>query len=431
MRPGEEATFGTGSFEIVRQGGSAAASLERGRVPARKVDGMDRRGMAIVAAATVLVAGGRGALAQEPRTTAKQDAVESAQDKQAEFERGVASKSFVQPAKDAEQYFVTFSFKGGSLRDYVDAMVASAGGAEGGRANVIVSKSVERLPVGAMSLSNVTIGTALKVLEAAGSESGQPLPVEVRTIGGGRGTTLVYSVNERAEDPFRERGSTQVEVFSIRDVVKPLGEASSAEEAALFAKRSQEAVQRLMTSISVVAQVQARDGVQATPPEIKLHEESSLLIVRGSKKQLAEIRATIEALRENAIGESRDAKARMEREARFKSALMDARLAFQRARQNVEARQRGFEQLSREREKGVASAAEFEHAKEQLQAAELDARAAEERVGMLEKGGPGIFVEGGGDVSGQIAELRAMVVQMREENRRLREALGHGATIEK
>lgn len=216
-------------------------------------------------------------------------------------------------AGDSPGPMITVEFAGGTARQFVDAVRKAAGEA---RVNVIMPKEAESVTLPAISLNNVGVFTALQALEyAAGTQSGNEFGVN--TIGSSTEPSRTFAIKYASHYPAPGMMQAQMQgtppprqetrVFSIRELVEaPAGleanpDASASTETVLNALRT-------ATQLDVDAKQPA--------PELMLHKESMLLLIRATQEQqrtiesvLQQLRYSVDSRRGKAIEELRRQKA--------------------------------------------------------------------------------------------------------------------------
>lgn len=207
--------------------------------------------------------------------------------------RAMEQPEVVEPAAPV----VSVNYAGGTVAAYVEALRKAA---QPKPVNVILSRSAAAETIAPISLQNVGLDTALMAIEpAAGVSSGtwRIRRIDPRSPGvtGGQGTSPAFSIDfaEARAAPSAEPAS--VEVFSIASLVRMPGVVEDVPllDAVIRQGEGRLSLQAVLDAVRSALEI-GED--RADKPELKYHEESSLLIVRGTAKQHRAVRQVIERL---------------------------------------------------------------------------------------------------------------------------------------
>jgi hypothetical protein len=250
---------------------------------------LDRRLLAVL-----MVSGAMAELAhaQTPESKAPPSAMSQAPKPQStgSLGRGAAANADENPGPT-----ITVEFPGGNAKAFVEA-VRNAGGQ---KFNVIMPKEAENEPIPAVSLREVTAFTALQTLEFSAPANGM-FQFQVATIGNASDPNRTFAIRYGPRYPQSGIGiqmsqpssRQETRVFSIRELVEaPESLASNPEAAAT--------VETVVNALRAATQV---DSDTKTPtPELMLHKESNLLIVRATQEQIRTMESVLQALTSNVV----------------------------------------------------------------------------------------------------------------------------------
>lgn len=157
---------------------------------------------------------------------------------------------------------VTLSFRGGSLKELLDAIRAQAP-----TVNIVASELAAEVNLPAIELRQAPLQSALESIAMV-----VPEPYRAKAIA----SSVALGVPVYSLAIFANRGGSgqvEVRVFSLDALSKPLpGDAGAASTAV--------AARTVLSAIEVGARVLGE------PIELRFHEESLLLFVKGTKQQL-------------------------------------------------------------------------------------------------------------------------------------------------
>lgn len=291
---------------------------------------------------------------------------------------------------------ISLEFPGGTMREYVAAVQRAAGKET---VNVLLPAEAADLPLPPISMKEVTARTALEALQWAFPVMG-PSRVEITPIGAPEAGAPTFAIAYRRDQTFVPGpGGTSVpmnaaggvEVFSIRELVDPAeGEAEAIP------------VETLLTSIEAALSV----GNLGTEPELRFHEESGLLILRGAPNHIMTVRSLLKAIREDAERRRSVARERARRSAeeRFNEKRLDIEIALQ--EKEVQAAKDRLAFVRESEIKGAVGAHEVREAA--LEAARQEARM---RLLMLERERPTAGRSARGADAGDLGDL-AQIIQV-------------------
>lgn len=176
-----------------------------------------------------------------------------------------AQKSQSARAAPVEEPTFNLNFSGGTLAEYVELLRRQSGG----KVNVIVMPDAASFPMPPMSLTSVTVSSAIDVLE---NRMNQSL---------GRFLTVKQTVDRRGGESIYA-----IDVLSMRAAKqKPVEETSSVWSLTPLTnsgRKTEDVIAAIETALSMFPEEMSR-------PQIRLHKETELLIARGDPSQLAAI----------------------------------------------------------------------------------------------------------------------------------------------
>lgn len=228
------------------------------------------------------------------------------------------------PAQRAQpkDLIVSVEFEGGTIGEYVRAIKEAHP-----EANVVVSPEAVPLPMPEVSIHGASLGSALHITMTYGSTMpGMPgVEVLVDRAGGGEGLP-VYKITARSIAP-RELRST---VISLAPVIGAGVEKDD-----------------------ILAAMQAAMELFPTRATLRFHEDTLLLLVRGSEEQLDLMGLVAERLKDDASAERASSPAQLDEEIEsMKLALASDERALQVRRGAKEKARAEYENLKRRRDSG-------------------------------------------------------------------------------
>jgi hypothetical protein len=220
---------------------------------------------------------------------------------------------------DIDTRTFTLEFPGGSVADYAEAIRKT----EGGDMNIVYDPTAASVELPNVNLRNVTVATAFRLLETL--QEGKEPRLSVQEVRDGSGGETVYVIRlstgkgwaapnmpkgpmptvrwqaGAGNNPFEAQvyglaqSPKRVQVFSLKKLVsRP--DSDPTEEA----KAQAEFAKRALTAVEAVLEIDTdRPGGRA--PTFKYHEESGLLIVRGTNEEIDQVSQVLDALSESPI----------------------------------------------------------------------------------------------------------------------------------
>jgi len=188
---------------------------------------------------------------------------------------------------------LTIAFKGGSLKDHVQAIRAS------GDHNIVVPDKADQVPVMALQLKNVTVFNALEVV--AKTADRERFMVNVSRFEGQGNSVYAVNVEERAKNTVprgmgNDPDSPTTSVFSIRNI-------TSLPPATKDSPGVTMSAETVLSAIKIGIEISTKAG-ESRMPVLKYHEDSGLLFVQGSyaassivQRVLSEIEKDVEMRR--------------------------------------------------------------------------------------------------------------------------------------
>lgn len=191
------------------------------------------------------------------------------------FTQGAPTKKAAAEAEPQETLWL--EFKGGTLADYAAAVKNAAGG----DLNVVVDGQAESVEMPPVTLKNVTVGTAFKLIQS--SVVGDVARAAVETIREGRGGKDVYVLRvfpvpgkkihaSLPQAPNQE--PKRLQVFPLKRLLQDSGQEATAE-----------ATGAVLKAIDVALGLDDPDAKEK--PVVKYHAESGLMMVRATEEQLS------------------------------------------------------------------------------------------------------------------------------------------------
>lgn len=264
---------------------------------------------------------------------------------------GGEAPSFMNP-------IVSIDFPGGTVKAYVDAIRKAAAPQP---VNVILSQEAAEATIAPISLKTVALDTALLAIQpAAGAASGSwnitrinPRTQEAPVTAAAPAFSIELFPRARAAGPT---APVSVEVFSIAALIRPTTGKPTP-------------VQTVLAAVQAAVDLQTDRGARAN---VKFHEESALVIVRGTDADHRAVRQVLEQLtdEQQQLAHRVDAK-----EQRIRSLELDMEriaIAIDLAAQEADVSRQQLEEASRMAQAGMMSQQELREA--QLEVSRAEAR---------------------------------------------------------
>jgi hypothetical protein len=185
----------------------------------------------------------------------------------------------------------TLSFEGGTVKAYVDLI------AKQGDVNVVIDREVGESKMPALELKNVFAETALQLVPQLATPSVEGATISFDVLADA--PSPVYVLKLRARAPTTRavgmpmpvmaqppRPEPELLVLSLNELIRPTLPAGEAAEPVR--------AETILTAIDAALGMPGGEGVR--PPTIKFHQESGLLLVRGSIDQLSIAQQIVEQL---------------------------------------------------------------------------------------------------------------------------------------
>lgn len=171
---------------------------------------------------------------------------------------------------------MTLDFPGGTAAEYIASLRRA-----NPNANIVVLGELARVRMAPVQLKNVDVLSALSVLDQIPQSQGSfEAKIEVHNVASSQDVPDVYTVTAHIHERGPSPGQMQTSVISMADV---LGESLKAADA----------LTAIQTALELI-------GAESEPAQIKFHEETGLLIARGTPEQIETIRQVNSQLRERA-----------------------------------------------------------------------------------------------------------------------------------
>ncbi len=320
---------------------------------------------------------------------------------------------------EAQRLVVTVDFKGGTVAEYVAALKESC---KPSPVNAVLSEGAATEKLAPISLRQASLAAAMQAIPAA-SQSGvnawqivrlmDSLPGDGPAGADDPDSAPVYQVYRA---PLRKDSGPQrvvMEVFSLQRIVGREADAAAAE--------------KKIAAVLTAAQTALRmDEQHGTAPDMKLHKESGLLIVRGEQEDVMAVKDVIERMSDDA-GKNADETAQREIAARQAQInIAKAELGVKTARSQLDLSRAKLGQVEQLVAQGATSStealemkAEVDRREGVLEMAILEAQSAQEAA---KRGTLGVVMGGGrsGKGGGEGADVQVLIQQLRDENASLR-----------
>jgi hypothetical protein len=179
------------------------------------------------------------------------------------------------PADDEGNGTITIDFPGGSLESYVKALSAMSA-----ESNVVLTPGTENIPLPPFSLKGVPLQSAVELINFMAREGRRN--VSVSRIQQRPGARKVYVVFGAEKDPEKK----ELQVFNLTS----LGPRGAPAESLEGKRRLEAILQAVDIALGILGQKPDEK------PLIKIHPESGLLLVQGTKDQLAVVAQVVETI---------------------------------------------------------------------------------------------------------------------------------------
>lgn len=286
---------------------------------------------------------------------------------------------------------VSVEFRGGTVRQFVDAIRASAGSAN---VNVIMPAEADGVPLPAISLREVSPYTALQAIEFAANQDGT-VQFAITRLGKGEEGSATFAVRFASRTPpgsgssMAASAKQETRVFSIRDLT----------EAPADLPADPSMVASAETVLNAVQAASCLDSdAKTAPPELMLHKDSMLLIVRGTADQQRTIESVLGQLGQSVAAKRSRAVEAATRERAARLEESELRVQIDMNNSQIREEEAGLERVTMEvdrakklADQGQISSTELQNmqtalvnAREALQQAYATRRGLEERQAIME-----------------------------------------------
>jgi hypothetical protein len=298
------------------------------------------------------------------------------------------------PPSQPEQVgpIISVNFAGGQLRDYV-AAVREAAAKVGQGVNIIMPKEAETETVPAISLTSVSVDTALRALSFTFTDNSGP-QVATRVISNTSDQTITFAMQYANRRPslatppgMMMQGSEPrtSRVYSLRSLIEP-PEGLPPDPALIMP------VEGVLSALRAAAELEtkanAEGGTRAdAPPEFLLHKDSQLLICRGTNSQqklvesvLAELMNSLQPKRIRATETAKNAANAKLQEITMRAELEQAQTMVKRCEDELSAAEIRAQRVNELVKGGQAPVTEVETARAQVMTAQSNVRSAQSNL---------------------------------------------------
>jgi hypothetical protein len=194
----------------------------------------------------------------------------------------------------APDLVVTVDFPGGTVGQYIDALKKAAGRQA---VNVVTSRAATEVPIGPISLREVSVFTALSAISTA---AGRDTIWNVKPLAAPMSKAIEgYALEFAPQQPGPRMvvpSDTSIQVFSLRDLIEPLpGDPPGVP----LTKPPEVVLTAVKASLDLL-------GDRAAQPDMKFHEDSGLLIIHGTGEQIGAVSQALSQMRDD-VRRRRDA----------------------------------------------------------------------------------------------------------------------------
>lgn len=180
-------------------------------------------------------------------------------------------------SEEPKEVLISVDFPGGSVADYINVLRRSVGKVP---VNAVVSAQAQRATLSPIVLRDVSLFTAMSAISAAaGNSSGnwliEVIPGQTRAM-----AALAFSVDYK---PRAERPADELVVETL-SLARLIGSGKAEQNDGMSAA---------VVLTAIETGLQLGDGAGARAPELKFHEESGLLFVRGTVPEVRLVQTVV------------------------------------------------------------------------------------------------------------------------------------------
>lgn len=268
---------------------------------------------------------------------------------------------------------VNFAFDGGTLRAFVDAIKKQCPSVE---INVGFRGEAERVQMPAISMKGVSIGTAMQSMNTL-ADPGSGRYVNVLPLQERNGAPL-YSVEIRNMTDYMGNtlgNATTTKVFSLRELVRASGSDQNS---------PQQTAELVLSVLEATMEVEASES--RTPPTLRYHKDSGMLIARGTSNQLQVIESVLATMQRDAQNNPGYPGVSLLQEiAKAEAEVSLSRATLEHRRQESDAAKEQLERITKMRDSGAASDAELGAAREGVLKSNYDVEKAHIQLNLAEQ----------------------------------------------
>ncbi len=279
---------------------------------------------------------------------------------------------------------VTVDFKGGTVQQYIAALRGAMGKDP---VNAVVSESASKAELAAIVLSRVPLSAAMQAISAAaGSSQGNWSIKVIPTESEPSGASLAYAIDflSRGQRPNEDM---VIETYSLARLIKPGKENGPGVPSSV-----------VLSAVETGLRMQTADG---KAPELKFHEDSGLLFVRGTVPDVRLVGSVVARMSDDADRESKAAARHADAERERAMAVKEAELNIQMREIELQSAMQVLDETEQLVKGGSAPAPELNAAKAAARKAQIrleEAKLGRERALMV--GSPDSWRGGGGGGGG-------------------------------
>ncbi len=269
---------------------------------------------------------------------------------------------------------VTFTFDGGTLRAFVDAIKQQCPTVD---LNVGFRGDADRVQMPAITMKGVSVGTAMQAMNTL-ADAGPGRFVSVTPVQERNGAPL-YSVETRnlseITPSMTPRDQVSTKVFSLRELVRSSASDPSA---------PQQTAELVLSVLEAAMEVEASES--RTPPTLRYHKDSAMLIARGTSNQLQVIESVLVTMQRDAhLNSDQPNYTMIQALANAEAEVSLARAALEHKNQELEAIRARLEKISKLQDAGAVSDAEKAAALEDLRKANYEFEKARIQLNLTEQ----------------------------------------------